>query len=138
MHPTEPPPIVTLTCCCCGDYVVGRYRQWHNRDRGYTVCLGCADDERGRGVDPEVLHDRFGVEGINYPARPDLFASGLADHLRRLTASTRSPADDCTGAMLDASPDSYDPCAACFDQPGGCEACRDTPTPNPWAKWVAP
>lgn len=61
--PARPlPPIEDLTCCVCGDSTRGR--QWWNRDRGYGLCEGCADDPRVMGQEDAAR--LYGERGIHY------------------------------------------------------------------------
>lgn len=57
-----------LRCSCCGDDA-GRWKQWHNRDTGYGVCLRCVTWFRqdGRETEDEIRRN-YGIEGENWGA----------------------------------------------------------------------
>ena len=57
----------SLECCCCGGGLVGR--QWHNRDTGYGLCLGCIDYCM-RGETVETFERNYGLRGVHYDLTP--------------------------------------------------------------------
>lgn len=57
----------SLECCCCGGGLVGR--QWHNRDTGYGLCLGCIDYCM-RGETVETFERNYGLHGVHYDLTP--------------------------------------------------------------------
>lgn len=55
--------VLTLDCCCCGSGARGR--QWHNRDHGYGLCVGCID-YCARGETVESFESCYGLRGIHF------------------------------------------------------------------------
>ena len=62
-------PIIKLTCSCCGENA-GVFEQWWNRDTGWGHCRRCIDAEIARGTPADEILSCYGVEGVNYQARP--------------------------------------------------------------------
>jgi len=58
--------LIVLTCSCCGGEAPA-YGQWHNRDRGYGLCGGCATRiSRRSDYDPQEFKRCYGEEGIHW------------------------------------------------------------------------
>lgn len=55
--------IKTLTCCCCGELALGR--QWWNRDKGFGLCVRCAE-RISKVEDDETMKNCYGVKGTHY------------------------------------------------------------------------
>lgn len=56
-----------LRCACCGGAAFGK--QWYNRDRGYGICMPCADMVlRKEGA--EALERGYGISGIHFKGEP--------------------------------------------------------------------
>ena len=51
-----------LICCCCGKSTRGR--QWHNRDKGYGLCLKCHDWISTKET-KEEMDSCYGVKGVH-------------------------------------------------------------------------
>lgn len=51
------------TCCCCGASTLGR--QWWNRDKGFGLCVRCADRIEKK-EDAETMENCYGKKGIHY------------------------------------------------------------------------
>ncbi len=56
-------PIKELVCCCCGEYTMGR--QWWNRDKGFGLCVRCAD-MISQKEDSETMNSCYGERGVHY------------------------------------------------------------------------
>ena len=54
----------SLFCSCCGGWTTGR--QWHNRDRGYGVCLSCVEWMEKRGTDADEIRRNYGTRGVHF------------------------------------------------------------------------
>ncbi len=67
-----------MICCCCGDRGVGRYKQWWNRDTGYSICARCVSDQSKKET-PEAILSMYGRAGINYPAPDESTKEGEGD-----------------------------------------------------------
>jgi len=63
IHPDMAKPVRYLTCCCCGETTRGR--QWHNRDTGFGLCVGCLP-LCSRGETAEGFESCYGVRGVHY------------------------------------------------------------------------
>lgn len=62
-----------LRCSCCGE-AAGRWKQWHNKDTGYGVCLRCVTWMRQEGRETEEnIRRLYGVEGENWGARVKVY-----------------------------------------------------------------
>ena len=57
--------LTLLDCCCCGGGA-GRFKQWHNRDKGFGICRGCLNYEIERKTPVDRIKNLYGVEGVNY------------------------------------------------------------------------
>lgn len=56
-----------LTCCCCGETAWGK--QWWNRDKGYSLCVRCADEQE-KTESPETMKSYYGTRGKHYACKP--------------------------------------------------------------------
>lgn len=56
-------PVKRLECCCCGNGTKGR--QWHNRDRGFGLCVPCIPFV-SRGQTPQEVEACYGRKGVHY------------------------------------------------------------------------
>lgn len=59
-----------LSCCVCGTGTRGR--QWWNRDTGFGLCEGCADDPRIIGASEAAQREAqslYGTRGTHYALR---------------------------------------------------------------------
>lgn len=59
-------PVRRLICACCEAETKGR--QWHNRDTGYGLCLGCIDFVSKRETSEGMVR-MYGHRGIHYDVR---------------------------------------------------------------------
>lgn len=57
-----------MQCCCCGESTIGR--QWWNRDRGYGLCVKCADWIKSKGDSDADMESCYGVRGFHYDIKP--------------------------------------------------------------------
>ena len=57
-----------MRCCVC-DGEAGRFQQWHNRDKGFSICSKCAAKEATRLSYPD-FSEAYGYTGIHFQ-RPD-------------------------------------------------------------------
>lgn len=54
-------------CNCCGGAVSGPFKQWPNRDRGFSQCGSCTDWGIQRGESLEYVRDVAGEPGKHRP-----------------------------------------------------------------------
>lgn len=66
-------PVRRLTCCCCGASTPGR--QWHNRDEGFGLCVGCIDF-CARGSTPTDFQRTYGLRGVHFDVPAHQVAKG--------------------------------------------------------------
>ncbi len=57
-----------MTCACCGGSA-GKYKQHHNQDKGYGLCLKCYDWIKGRGESVAQMRRTYGKPGLHHEAR---------------------------------------------------------------------
>lgn len=60
--------IKTLQCCCCGNGTQGR--QWWNRDKGFGLCVSCAE-RISKTESPEYMKECYGIEGVHYSIKEE-------------------------------------------------------------------
>lgn len=56
-----------LRCACCGGAAYGK--QWYNRDKGYGICIPCADLILAK-EGAEALERGYGKRGIHFKGEP--------------------------------------------------------------------
>ena len=57
-----------LRCAICGEAAFGK--QWWNQDKGYGICMKCADHIEKR-LGEDELKKSFGIRGVNFKDNPD-------------------------------------------------------------------